>query len=661
MIKRHHIFILFASLLLFIITYLSLADRETTRSRLLYSKFQLTRWFNSYDRNLKSRYFNDEGKVGMAPTVIRNMLEDEYDKFKPERQVLLDDELKNLTGETTQPLTINFTHNSQSRFQDFMNKYIGTLNDNRMLFPHPERITKNEGKPVIWDTLFLDKSFDLLSQNMLANEMKFSTEFIKDLRLKHKRVVGSLPKGSPTGLYHGNGYVMIGGGIYTWLAFLSIQALRKSGSKLPLELILPSEKDWEPSLCNKVLPHEYNARCLTFSGIFGDDLLSKFGKIKGYQYKVFALLGSSFENTFYLDSDNFAVRNPDYIFKSRLYKRYQMITWPDFWRRTSSPSLYSVLGIKLGGKPIRHLNDVFTPVDITVSKDDLLDPENRINFHDRKGTLMDWSTESGEILMNKTSHFNTLLLSLYYNYDGPAGYHPLLSQGGAGEGDKETYVLAAYYLKKPYYQVYRKPTKLYGTFIKEANWHVDSTIVQMDPVVDYENVKRIIQANRNLLDSKTSFVYNYDYAYGTHASADGLSYTPMFYHIHSPKMNPFEYVSDDLFTDMEFEQIRNFGDDYYNIGFDLELWIWQTVKDDLCNSDNRYHFACFTNNNMSLICNNSVVDDRIEWLSRTGREILGDDAEQSIKFSSSETGPDDIDDWIYDRLTKSLDYEYEDN
>ncbi|QPG76365.1 hypothetical protein FOA43_003753 [Brettanomyces nanus] len=604
---------------------------------------------------IKNLYFNDNPKMVVTPELVINLLEDESNKFHSEHRAKFEQQLT--ANMLTQPRPLDFTYTDRHvDFREFMSQFVDLLNKNRLLFPHPERETTSDGKPVIWDTLFLDKPFDVLSQSQLYEMMHFDPASIEDLKLKHRIVTGSLPLVKPTELYHSNGYVMIGGGMYTWYAFLAIQALRKTGARLPLELIIPKQEDREGWLCDELLPVKYNVKCVTFDSIFGPELLKKMGELKGYQFKSFALLGSSFRNVMYLDSDNFAVKNPDYLFESDLYKRYKMITWPDFWRRTSSPSLYSVLGIKVGSLPVRRLNDMFTSPEAYYTKDDLVAVEERVNYHDRSGTLMDWSTESGQFLFDKEAHFNTLLLSLYYNYDGPAGYHPLLSQGGAGEGDKETYVLAAHFLKKVHYQVYRKPDKLYGSFIKDSNWYVDSTIVQMDPVVDYNNLKQIILKNQQQRQHKDSRVYSYDYTYGSFATSGNFKSVPMFYHIHAPKINPFEYVEKDLFTNMEDEPIRNFGNDYPKIGYDLELMIWQTIIKSLC--EDQQQFKCFEGLDIGQICNNSVVDERVDWLNRTGRAALDGYLEQTF-LGPTELNEEEntkLDDMIYGKFRDSLNY-----
>lgn len=624
--------------------------------------FAATRMFSQYDRNVKNLYFNSESKNVITEKVIVNLIEDEYEKSKRERLALFSEEKDMLEKIKVSPLQFSYD-GSQIDFKKLLSDYSDILNENRLSFPHPERITTNSGKPVIWKTEFLDKGFETLSEKRLREIMHFDSLFVKDLRIKHSRVVNSLLSEFPEGLYNGEGYVMVGGGKYTWFAFLSIQSLRKSGAKLPLELMIPNEADYEPYLCNEVLPKQYNARCVTFASIYGKSVLKKFGQVQGYQIKSFALLGSSFENVLYLDSDNFAVKNPDYLFQSNLFKKYQMITWPDFWRRTSSPALYSVLGIKVGSKPVRRLNDLFTDPNQYTTADDLVSPEEEVNFHDLKGTLMDWTTEAGQIMLNKTLHFNTLLLSLYYNYDGPAGFHPLISQGGAGEGDKETYLLAAYYLKKMNYQVYKKPDKLYGTFVKTANWYVDSTMVQMDPVVDYENLKRIILQNQANVKAAKKFTYNYDYAYGKYVTrGNGIVPSPMFYHIHSPKMDPFEYVTHDWFTDMEDNPIRNFGDSFADIGYDLELWIWEKVKENLCGPDS-FSFRCFESENITLICDNKVVDNRIKWLQDGGKAVLDNsDSKQHEEVDAIDSDKSsELDHLIYEKIKNSLNYDYDES
>ncbi|ODV84740.1 glycosyltransferase family 71 protein [[Candida] arabinofermentans NRRL YB-2248] len=623
-----------------------------------YIASSLTTYIDS--KNVKESYFTGDQKEPLDAEVIRKLIASESDKFENDREIALQEE----DEKNKDPVT-----ESVEEFQQLFAEFTDVLIKNRLLFPHPERITTNNGKPVIWETKFVELPYDMLSENDLLNYMDFDKQFIEDLTKKHKKIVQSLPK-SEINFYKGDGYVMVGGGLYTWVAFLSIQALRKTGSTLPLELIIPNDDDYETNLCDDILPNQYNTKCVKLSTVFGAETLNKVGELKGYQFKSFALLASSFENIMYLDSDNFAVENPDHLLTSSLYKRYGMITWPDFWRRTSSPYLYQILGIKVGAKPIRQINDFYTPSEKYTKKSALIDVEDSLNLHDRKGTLADWTTESGQFLLNKRKHFNSLLLALYYNFDGPAGYHPLLSQGGAGEGDKETLVLAAHYLKLPYYQLYKKPDKLYGTFIKEANYFIDSTMVQYDPITDYESLKMAISKNQKSLDALgNDYVYSYMYTYGSIPFENDFLSRPMFYHIHNPKMNPWTYLEKELFFDPKFKQLRNFGNDFGKIGWDIELWIWETVVKNLCGTkledgkfDNstKIEFKYFDNMGFNTICNNTAVDDRIKWLTETGKIEIEKYTPKKYneKYKLTDEESNMMDDLIYTSITKMLEFDY---
>ncbi|KAG7830306.1 hypothetical protein KL920_001944 [Ogataea angusta] len=620
---------------------LFLYETRTTGSEvdvLNFSRSALTNYWTS--QRIKEQYFKNGMKGPLTAYDIRKMIQDENAKFAEDREILL---------RKSKDRHVYKAINVRAPMNKVFEKFAKILKLNKMLFPHPERIITLDGKPVIWETQFEETPYNVLSENRLLEFMEFDPQFVEDLTRKHRNVLSSLPK-RPVDFYHGSGYTMVGGGMYTWYAYLSIKSLRKTGSKLPIEIVIPQDDQYEPKLCDEIFPNELNATCVRLTQVLGNDTLKSLGELKGYQLKSFAMLASSFENMMYLDSDNFAVSNPDHLFESTLYKKFRMVTWPDFWRRTSSPLLYKILNIKVGNLPVRRLNDFYTPTEKYVTREELIEVEDQINFHDRLGTLPDWTTESGQILINKKEHFNTLLLSLYYNFDGPAGYHPLLSQGGAGEGDKETLVLAAHVLRKPNYQVYRKPDKLYGTFIKHVKFFVDSTIVQFDPVVDYEVLKKAVKNNiQNMDNLQDSYVYSYMHAFGNFAFEE-IPGKPLFYHIHNPKMNPFDYVERNLFTDPNDKELRNFGKNFPQIGYDIELWIWELVLETLC--ERKVEFAGFAGRDMTQICNSSLIADRLEYLRRTGVELLGESQVPQIDV----TEDPELDQYIFDKISETQKY-----
>ncbi|KAJ5092345.1 hypothetical protein NUU61_007215 [Penicillium alfredii] len=208
------------------------------------------------------------------------------------------------------------------------------------------------------------------------------------------------------------GVVSTAGGAYLPVLVISLRMLRQTGSMLPVEVFLADESEYEEYICDEVLP-ALQARCVVLSRI----LKAAPAKIQKYQFKPFAMLFSSFEQILFLDADAFPLERPEKLFRNEPFRSTEMVTWPDFWASSVSPLFYEI-----AGQPV-------PPMDLRQS------------------------TESGEVLISKKTHTRTLLLCTYYNYWGPSHYYPLLSQGAAGEGDKETFVAAATAMAEPFYQV----------------------------------------------------------------------------------------------------------------------------------------------------------------------------------------------------------------
>ncbi|OUM54024.1 hypothetical protein BVG19_g3363 [[Candida] boidinii] len=503
-------------------------------------------------------------------------------------------------------------------FQNYFAEIFELLKRNKMNYPVKERLTLKNGKPKIENVLFYAQTYDRISENDVSHFMSFTPQLVNDLSLKHEYVTSNLPQEVPKGFYRGNGYVIVGGGKYSWFALLGIETLRKVGSKLPVEVILPDTEDYEFEFCDQILP-SLNARCVEMNTVFGKQNLKRFD-IAGYQYKSFALLASTFENAYLLDSDTFPVNNPDDLFESDLYKNYHMITFPDFWRRTTSPLYYKIAGIPVGDKQIRHLNDFWTNPKYYWTKDNEV-PYHGFPYHDREGTLPDWTTESGEMLINKNVHYKTLLLSLYYNNDGPYGYYPLLSQGGAGEGDKETFVAAAHYYHLPYYQVYKLPGRAFGWYNEDHNYE-HSSIVQYNPLIDYELLqeakKKISEDIKNAEESNKKFEYSYDNYFGSKFFTPENS-QPLFYHVHDPKMDPFQIQTKGFTFNLDNKKIRNLGDEFPQFNFDLEKFIWSSINHYIC--DEKIKFKCFEKYNYDDLCGD-WMRSQLEFLESTSKELF---------------------------------------
>jgi len=242
---------------------------------------------------------------------------------------------------------------------------------------------------------------------------------LKAIRQKHKEIINKISKLVHSLSYNSNtrGIVTTCGSKDLGFLAISLRMLRFTGSTLPVEVFLVSVDDYNVTFCEDLYP-QLNARCILMADVLNGNKYDRKIEIKTYQFKIIAMLFSSFEEILFLDADNIPVSNPDVLFTSEPFKETGMITWPDFWAETVSPLYFMILEEEIPN----HLTRV--------------------------------SCEAGQLLISKKTHEKSLLLAAYYNYYGPTHYYRIFSQNGPGEGDKETFVIAANFYKLPFYTVH---------------------------------------------------------------------------------------------------------------------------------------------------------------------------------------------------------------
>ncbi|ODV82688.1 glycosyltransferase family 71 protein [[Candida] arabinofermentans NRRL YB-2248] len=243
-----------------------------------------------------------------------------------------------------------------------------------------------------------------------------------------------------------NGIVYVSGKDYYWLTIISIKYIRDvlRDKTTPIEIFIPYYDKSDDLICSKINSVFKNIHCSYFSHYLSVNTIKKF---KGYQYKSLALLLSRFTNVLYLDSDNILIESPINLFKSEKFLNHGMISWPDFWKRSTNPIYYKTSGLE--------------PIISVVSSTP--------------------SVESGEILINKKTHIKTLLLSYYYNLFGPDYFYPLFSQGFPGEGDKETFYLASRVINEGSFLITGTKTKIVGYINNFNNQFFGQSILQRNP------------------------------------------------------------------------------------------------------------------------------------------------------------------------------------
>lgn len=407
----------------------------------------------------------------------------------------------------------------------------------------------------------------LFTKEYLENVLDISQETFDDLKNSHTRYVdnhinklienvgvqtfGNVLQSDPEwSAYQGSkGYVLVGGGQYSWLSYLVIRQIRATGSLLPIELFIATQEDYEKKFCEELLPL-YNARCNVFDTNLAKDLKARFN-LGGYQYKMLAILSSKFESVLYVDSDNFPTKNVDYLFNSKLYQDNGLIIWPDAWARTTNPKFFDIALVKVKENKVRY-----SPIDYKLAEDGKVKPLGEYkfsdsNYHDFEGTIPNPTSETGMLMINKTSHLKTLLLALYYNVFGPNHYYPLLTQGSAGEGDKETFIAAATVMKQTWFQTL-KQFKWTGYFHEKTRDFSSKALGHYDP----------IQSQDEKLGDNTDII---------------------FMHLSYPKFYPNWLVDNhDLVYEESGNHIRMYEGIYGNVGYDFDLRTLQLFVQGLC-------------------------------------------------------------------------------
>ena len=501
----------------------------------------------------------------------------------------------------------------------FWDKVFKIMNENRL------KLTNAELDNAISYNKVSGKS-KINTKEALLSKATISEKAFKEFKEGHKGLLDELPSELPNTTYNlgSSGIVFVGGGKFSWLSYLSLLGLRDTGSKLPVEVVMPTYSDYkkEVEFCTEILP-KLNASCVVIPEVFGALVMTKWNKkIKSYQFKSLALMVSSFENVLLLDSDNIVIENPDPFFDSDLFKEYGMITWPDYWRRTISPHFYNISGVEVNEK--KRVRYDRLPIGYAESDYNLLESEkDSVPFHDLDGAVPNVSTESGQLLISKLSHGKTLLLSLYYNLYGPKLYYKLFSLGELGEGDKDTFAAAATVLKRKFYQL-KSSIKGIGHYDKDKHFQ-GKAMAQKNPLKDYEIFKekvleplaeqenKAIPLNERVKNAKKimkdQFTSNND--------------NPIFaMHCHYPKLDPADIMLRNSIYDknekrLNYRMYKGFSFERTSsetqITIDFELAQWTNMQKALCIE--KLYFRHFNKKDNTELC--EFINNQVNWLSNS--------------------------------------------
>ncbi|KAI5290105.1 hypothetical protein KEM54_002426 [Ascosphaera aggregata] len=363
------------------------------------------------------------------------------------------------------------------------------------------------------------------------DNVEISRQDYRTLRKQHAKFLALLQDSYAPHLHYNpgtRGIATTAGGPMMAVMVTSLHMLRRTGSTIPVEVFIANDSEYDSFLCEDLLP-SMNATCINLSEVLRASPLRD--GLKKYQFKIFSMLFSSFEEVLFLDADCFPLRDPLELFNSKVYLDHGLVTWPDFWKVLYSPYFFNITG------------------------------QSRPDFFPYA------STESGQLLVSKKSHEKMLLLSTYYNLYGPDKYYKLLSQGGPGEGDKETFIPSAVMLDLPFYDVSTGPA-IWGYWDRAHTKWEGGVMFQVDPIWDY-----------NLPKFK-----KYSYSWTKQPWAPANVY--FFCHANVPKLDPirvFDHNGKVWDNDGKPRRMWETIDSMFDrIGWDVEGALWYALRDTAC-------------------------------------------------------------------------------
>lgn len=293
----------------------------------------------------------------------------------------------------------------------------------------------------------------------LKNYLQVDENEIRKLRKLHEKVIRRIPLKLKNKEFNGRGIVMSADGVYFPSALATIKWIRSRGYQIPIELFIGRRNSWERA-CDDLLP-SINVKCKCLEDLYGK-YFKTLGSSGGFLYKPLSILMSDFDEIYWTDPDSLPLVDVEEQLKEPLFQQIGYIFTSDYWPRTTSPHFYNITNLKLGpddygsGKKLRQI--------------------------DRENAISGMSSESGQFYVKKSTHFRSLVLSLYYSVKGEIWW-PLLSQGAPGEGDKEVWPAAAQVLGESWYQTHTKP--LEAGYNEKGEVH-GFCMVQPDFVRDHE-------------------------------------------------------------------------------------------------------------------------------------------------------------------------------
>ncbi|KAL3670844.1 hypothetical protein V7S43_004029 [Phytophthora oleae] len=239
-------------------------------------------------------------------------------------------------------------------------------------------------------------------------------------------------------------------------AYVSVRSLRAFGCTLPIEMwYKTSETNVEHPLL-RLMVEEFGV----YLRLIEDPLATHF------YTKLHAIFYSAFDNVLLLDADNFAVRDPNYLFDTQEFVETGAIFWPDFWK----PG-----------------NTIFN-----IHKNSYVWDFFGLDYVDM------FEQESGQVMINRRMHYKALNVLMYYGFSLPRAHEELRLVWG----DKDLFRFAWLKSKSSFHMTPRPPGSA-GTKHPDYDLFCGVTMVQHDPsgrvIFLHRNTEKLTYANNRIL------------------------------------------------------------------------------------------------------------------------------------------------------------------
>ena len=167
--------------------------------------------------------------------------------------------------------------------------------------------------------------------NARPDLLKLSQKDVESLRDARSRFVAQVPQLARQMPYvrGTQGIVTTAAGDYLPVLIVSLRMLRRTGSKLPVQVFVENWDVYEKDICEEVLP-ALNAQCFVVSDVL--DAVPRHVEIATprFQLRTFAMLFSPFDEMLLLDADSVTAEQPEQWLNAEPFILTGFVSWPDY-------------------------------------------------------------------------------------------------------------------------------------------------------------------------------------------------------------------------------------------------------------------------------------------------------------------------------------------